>query len=178
MMKPEDDRIEVNSDDSGERKKPAKKKAEPKQASKEDQYLEQLQRLQAEFTNYRRRVEKEWKEVAVMAKADMALKFISVIDDLERVIVHHETDAMIETEGVKMILQKCRKLLSDEGVEVIDAVGEVFDPERHAAVTVENVDEERDDIVLEEWQKGYVIGDRLLRPSQVKVGRYQSESGE
>lgn len=178
MTKKEDDKIEVNIESSEKKKKSANKKAESEQPSKENEYLEQLQRLQAEFSNYRRRVEREWKEVSMIGKADMALKFISVIDDLERVISHHETDAMIETEGVKMILQKCRKLLNDEGVEAIDAVGEVFDPERHAAVTVENVDEDRDDIVLEEWQKGYVFGDRLLRPSQVKVGRYQPEPGE
>jgi len=190
MTKKDDNTIKVNIGDSADKKRSAgkraktekeqkeKKESAAKKDSKEQEYLDQLQRLQADFTNYKRRVERDWKEATMIAKADMSLKFISVIDDLERVIVHHENDEMIETQGVKMILQKCRKLLKDEGVEQIDAVGEVFDPELHAAVTVEHVDEDKDDIILEEWQKGYIFGDRLLRPSQVKVGRFQPEQGE
>jgi len=168
----------VEPDKNTKKKKKADKPAKVKKSNKEAEYLEQLQRLQAEFQNYKRRIERDWKDIALVAKADMSLKFISIIDDLERVLSHHEDDKMIEKDGVKLIFQKCQKLLKDEGVNEIKAVGEVFDPKLHAAVMVEDVDEDKDDIILEDWQKGYVFGERLLRPSQVKVGRHQPEDGE
>lgn len=178
MAKKEKDEVNINIQDGADSRDTGQKEEKPEKQDKAGEYLEQLQRLQAEFSNYRRRVEREWKEVSQIAKAGLSLKFVSVVDDLERLLEHHENDRMIETEGVRMILQKCRKLLDEEGVQPINAVGEVFDPEKHAAVTVESVDEDRDDIVLEEWQKGYIFGERLLRPSQVKVGRYQPEAGD
>ena len=145
--------------------------SEEKGENEKHDYLDQLQRLQAEFANYRKRTEKEWSMVFTRAKADMAAKLLQVLDDFDRLTNHHELDETAPMEGVLLIQQKMKKILQDEGVEMIEALDKPFDPEIHEAVSVEETDEDKDDMVVAEWQKGYKIGDILLRPSRVKVGR-------
>jgi len=135
---------------------------------------DQLQRLQAEFSNYKRRTEKEWAGVLARAKGDFALKLLPALDDFERLLSHHEADAHVDRKGVMLIVQKIEKAMTDEGLEHIPAMGESFDPEIHQAIAVESVAIDQDDTVVQEWQKGYRFSGRLLRPSQVKVGRHQA----
>lgn len=135
---------------------------------------DQLQRLQAEFSNYKRRTEKEWAGVLARAKGDMALKLLPVLDDFERLLDHHAEDVQVDREGVHLIVQKMIKAMTEEGLEVVAAVGQAFDPELHQAIALEDVDADQDEMVIEQWQKGYRLGGRLLRPSQVKVGRHQT----
>jgi len=150
---------------------------ERKELSNEElEYLKQLQRLQAEFDNYRKRINKERTNLFNMAKGELISQVIPVLDDLDRMINYHqESDHQCSVEGVNLIYQKLLKVLNEEGLEEIPSVGEKFNPEVHEAVGVEKTDKKNDDIVLEEWQKGYLFSGKLLRPSRVKVGKYTKE---
>ena len=137
-------------------------------------HLEHLQRLQAEFDNYRKRVEKEKESLFSWAKGDLIHKLLSIVDDFDRMLNHHQEEQL---EGANLIYRNMMKILFDEGLEEIDSVGQIFDPDIHEAVGVESVDQKRDGIVMEEWQRGYRFGSRLLRPSKVKVGKYSAKTG-
>ncbi len=134
--------------------------------------LEQLQRLQAEFSNYKKRTEKERDQLYLLAKGDMILKILPVLDDFERMFAHHENHDQIQCEGIKLIVNKLKKILAEEGLEEIQPVGKQFDPDLHEAVGIEHTDEKHENLVLEEWRKGYQYQGKLLRPSHVKVGKY------
>ncbi len=146
--------------------------------SSRKEYIDQLQRLQAEFSNYRKRVNKERESFFSVAKGEVVLKLLPVLDDLERMLNHHREGNSCSVEGVRLIHQNLKKTLSEQGLEEIPAMGVPFDPECHEAVGVEEVDEDRDGLVVEEWQKGYQFGEKLLRPSRVKVGKYVEKSGD
>jgi len=145
---------------------------------KSENYLEQLQRLQAEFENYRKRVNRENESLFLRAKADLVLKLLPVVDDFERMIDHHQKDNQKIIDGIKLICQSLKKVLMNEGLEEIPAKGEPFDPEFHEAVSIEKTDNYCEGLVVEEWQKGYRFGGRLLRPSRVKVGRAVDDMGD
>lgn len=140
----------------------------------ESECTDQLLRLQAEFLNYKRRVEKEKDEIGTISKGRLMQSILPVVDDFERFIDHHENDETVPVESVRLIYQKLIKTLRDEGLESLEAQGEDFDPEIHEAVGVEQVGPARDGKVLEQWQKGYRFKDRMIRPSRVKVGRHLS----
>ena len=140
-------------------------------------YVEHLQRLQAEFDNYRRRVDKERESMYAMAKGDLIQKILSVVDDLERMLNHHPENEH-GTEGVRLIYKNLTKILSEEGLEEVPSLGMPFDPDVHEAVGVEETGADQDGMVVEEWQKGYRFGSRLLRPSRVKVGKYTGQAGD
>jgi molecular chaperone GrpE len=122
----------------------------------EAEHIEQLQRLQAEFRNYKRRVEKDWADVSLRAKSDFIRKLLPVVDDFERLLDHHDEE-LSSVEGVQLIYQKLYKILTDEGLERIKAVGEEFDSAFHEAVDVQETGEEQDGTVLEEWETGYIF---------------------
>ena len=140
---------------------------------KENEYMQHLQRLKAEFDNYRKRTENERINHFKLAKGELVSNLMPVIDDLERMVQFHEEDGQCSVEGIKLIFQKMMKVLEDEGLETIQSKGKTFDPEWHEAVSVkETSKKEEENLNLEEWQKGYSFDGRLLRPSKVKVGKY------
>ena len=133
--------------------------------------IEQLQRLQADFVNYKRRTEKEMSALSAFVKGNFITSLLPVIDDLDLMVQHHE-DGQCPSDAVLLIIQKFKKILTDEGLEVIDAAGKIFDPEIHEAVAVEEVaDAGKEDVILEDWQRGYRFQGTLLRPSRVKVAK-------
>ncbi|MGD2246863.1 MAG: nucleotide exchange factor GrpE [Candidatus Methanofastidiosia archaeon] len=138
-----------------------------------DGHLNMLQRLQAEFENYKKRAERERIEYTEQANADLILKLLSVLDDFERALQVKKSDTS-DTDsfkkGMVMIHKKFQKILEKEGVTPIDAVGEEFDPYYHEAVLAE-VGDYKDDTIIEELEKGYMFKNRVLRPSKVKVGK-------
>lgn len=142
------------------------------------EYIEQLKRLQAEFTNYRNRTEKEWASVRDNSKRDLINRLLPIIDDFYRLIEHHTDDAAIEMNGIILMYKNLMKILLEEGLEEIKALGEIFNPEVHEAVGVLDAPENQDDVVLEEWQKGYQFKGKLLRPSRVNVGRFTGKAGD
>ena len=129
---------------------------------------EKYLRTLAEYDNYRKRTIKEKESIYPEAKAVVVEKFLPVLDNFQRAIESAENkDAFYE--GVVMLKKQMDEVLSALGVEEIKAVGEEFNPELHNAVM--HVDDEKtgENIIVEEFQKGYKIGDRVIRHSMVKV---------
>jgi molecular chaperone GrpE len=140
-------------------------------ASANDRYL----RLAAEFDNYRKRSERERGELQTRIRGDVVARFVEVIDDLERVTGYDEnTSAQALLEGVRLVDKKLRHVLQTLGVEVIDPVGEGFDPEiMEALMTVPAEHPEEDDVVADVFEKGYRIAGALVRPARVRVKKYE-----
>ncbi|MDO8556424.1 MAG: nucleotide exchange factor GrpE [Nanoarchaeota archaeon] len=124
--------------------------------------LEKLQRLQAEFDNYRKRLEKEKQELVISANASLMYQLLSVLDHFELSLKHNND------EGIMLIYQELQKILEKKGLKAIEAKG-VFNPKVHEAVM--KVEGEQDGMILEELQRGYWLNDKLLRASKVKVSR-------
>jgi len=141
--------------------------------SKETEYLDMLQRLKAEFDNYRRRTEKEKQELADYVRGDLIRELLPVLDDFER-LLEAETDARQLKEGARMIYQNLLSVLNKYGLEAFAAEGEHFDPNVHEAVAVTPAPQEHDGKVLSTWQKGYRLKDRVIRHAKVQVGQHQS----
>jgi molecular chaperone GrpE len=137
---------------------------------------DRLARRQADFENYRKRVERERSETYNRVVADVATKLLPVSDNLKRAL---ETEASVEASesdefrhflsGVDLIWKQLNGVLEALGVKPIAAVGEPFDPHVHEAVVTEATDEYEPDTVIQEILAGYRLGDRLIRPALVKV---------
>lgn len=138
-----------------------------------DRYYDLLLRKTAEFDNYRKRIERErqaWTEGAV---GDVVGDLLPVIDDLERAL---KVDAVGEEaaayrKGVELIHKRLLDVLKRRNVAAVDAVGRMFDPHLHQAVTYEPAEGKPDGEIVEEFARGYLIGERLLRPAMVKVAK-------
>lgn len=135
------------------------------------EYLDGWQRERAEFSNYRRRVERELKDSQQNASTDLLKGLLPIIDDFERALSSAPADMQNHPwmNGVTLIYRKFQKMLDDQGVTVIDPVGEVFDPSRHEAVGTDSDTNVESGHVTATLQKGYLRGDRVLRPALVRV---------
>lgn len=137
-----------------------------------DTLQDRLLRTAAEFDNYRKRVERERRELSEYAGADILTDLLPIIDDLERALqASAGSDAESYRRGVELIHKQMTDLLRKRGVKPIDAVGTQFDPRYHEAVMQESTDEHREGEVMAELRRGYTLGDRLLRPATVKVAK-------
>jgi molecular chaperone GrpE len=133
-----------------------------------DEYLDALQRLQAEFANYRKRTARESMELSTRASERVVKELLPIVDDLERALeagAAHE-EAKLE-EGVRLVHRALADLLTKEGLVEVEANGK-FDPHVHEALLSQPSDEEEGS-VIEVVQKGYRLGDRVLRPARVVV---------
>ncbi len=137
------------------------------------EYLDGWQRTQAEFINFRRRLERDRQNEYLAMKAEIIKKFLPVLDDLERALQHppQESDLQAWVNGVELILRKMQAILEAEGVERIEAEGQMFDPNVHEAISHEQVDGQESGRVIAVVQQGYRIGDRLIRPALVRVAQ-------
>ncbi len=137
-----------------------------------DDYYDRLLRKTAEFDNYRKRVERERREQADYAAAEVLADLLPLVDDLERALqAGPETGADSYRRGVELIHRQMLDLLRRRGVTPIEAVGKPFDPHLEEAVTHEAVPGHADGEVVEEFRRGYKLRDRLLRPAMVKVAK-------
>ena len=137
-----------------------------------DDYYDRLLRTTAEFDNYRRRVERERREQADQAVVHLLQELLLVVDDFDRALtVEAGEGAASYRKGVELIHGKLHELLRKFGVRPIDALGADFDPTIHQAVMHESSPEHREGEVIEELRRGYMIGERLLRPAMVKVAK-------
>ena len=133
--------------------------------------LDGWMRSQAEFANARKRMEKQRIDIQVRATTDMVTRLLPVIDDFNRAF-DNVPDVVSDDswfEGIEMVNRKMIGILESLDVEPIEAVGQEFDPNCHEAIMQEESEEYESGIVTEELQKGYKIGDRIVRPSLVKV---------
>ena len=137
-----------------------------------DALQDRLLRTVAEFDNYRKRVDRDRREQAEAATADVLGDLLPIIDDLERALQAPVDDAgEAYRKGVELIHRQMLELLRRRGVTLIQAVGTDFDPRFHQAVVHEVSPDHHDGEVIEELRRGYMLGDRLLRPSMVKVAK-------
>ena len=149
-------------------------KAAERQVQEVQARFDQLrQQLQRETDETRQRLNRSADERAAGEKARFIASLLPAMDDLERAIDAVSGNAPREAmlEGIRRIANSFQSALSSAGVEPVAAVGEEFNPELHEAVDTEETDHEMDGRVIEEYSRGFRMGDRLLRPARVKVGR-------
>ncbi|MGY5874732.1 MAG: nucleotide exchange factor GrpE [Candidatus Thorarchaeota archaeon] len=146
---------------------------------KSDELLDKLQRLQAEFDNYRKRMESRFGETARFATEGILLKVLDVHDNLVRALeVDFSLDPESTKQGVSAIEQQLSKILQQENVRPIESVGKPFDPYYQHAVTKTSDPSTGDGLVVEEFQKGYMFHEKVLRPALVCVNRHEDPSEE
>ena len=137
-----------------------------------DEFYDRLLRKTAEFDNFRKRVERDRKDMIEWAAADVISDLLTIVDDFDRALA---ADAPPEAKGYKAGLELIQRQLADllkkRGVTVVDALGADFDPHLHQAVAYEEVEGAREGEVVGVMAKGYKLGERLLRPALVKVAK-------
>ena len=158
-----------------EKQETAQKSPELEQANAQVAELtEQLQRLQAEFENYLKRTEREVREHIRFGKQELLKQLLIVLEDFERIInavkaADAESQSKTSSEGIRMVYREFSKILSDEGVHPIEALGKPFNPTLHE-VLMTIVDKEKDDgTIVQEFQRGYMLHDKVLRCSKVQI---------
>ena len=142
----------------------------PAAAAQTEAADERLDRLRAEFDNYRKRVERDRADYQRTAVAAFAERILPVLDNFERALctpAKEESDGF--RDGVRLIYRQLLDELGREGLEPIDCVGTPFDPARHEAISTDTSGENPPNIVLEEFQRGYMLQGTLLRPAKVRV---------
>jgi molecular chaperone GrpE len=141
------------------------------------EYLNRLKYLQADFENYRKRVEKEVQEAVQRSNERLVACLIEIIDDLESAISAGETtenkDALLE--GIKMVHKNLDRLLEKEGLERLECVGQVFNPNMHEVLAKIPKKDLKSGTIIEEARKGFMFKGKVLRPSIVKIACEDSE---
>jgi len=146
--------------------------AEPVESTDETGYKADLQRMAADFANYRKRNEAERADFAKFAKADLITKLLDVLDGYDRALasVPEELKGQPWVEGMWLVERKLRQILDAEGLEPVDSLGTPFDPYVHEAVAHVESDQP-EGTVIEEHQKAYRLHDRVIRPALVSVAK-------
>lgn len=141
----------------------------------EDKYL----RLAAEFENYKKRSTREFSRLIETVGDDLILELLEVIDDFQRALQLEHSNVEAFQKGTELIYSKLGEILHKRDLREIKAVGETFDPIYHEAVMQKEVEDQEEGTIIEELQKGYLINERVLRPSRVVVAKKKSlPSGE
>ena len=142
-----------------------------KAKAKAEDYYGQLQRLQADFDNYRKRTQKEKIELIKYASERLVVELLPVLDNFDRAVSAAKVnpDFTSFSQGVEMILRQMQTALSKEGLRAMEAVGQPFDPNLHEAVLRVDSEDHPENTVVEELQKGYYLKEKVLRPCMVKV---------
>ncbi len=136
-----------------------------------DALSDRLLRLAAEFDNYRKRIEREREQILEWARADVISQILPIVDNFERALesARWVGDFTALVQGLDLIRKQFDAVLSRFGVRRIETIGQPFDPARHEAISTEERDDHEENTVIDEYQPGYMMGDRLLRPARVKV---------
>lgn len=156
---------------------PAEEKENPLQAelaatkAKAQEYLDGWQRERAEFANFKKRIERDIKDTRQKASLDVLTSLLPIIDDFERAMTSVPEDFKEQPwlNGITLIQRKLQKLLDDNQVTIIDPVGQVFDPSRHEALGVDENSSVESGHITVTLQKGYMCGDKVLRPALVRI---------
>jgi len=142
-----------------------------------DKYL----RVCAEFDNARKRMDREKGDFVKYANQELLADFLDILDDLERSVEaakanHEDYDAFLK--GIEMVMAHVYDLLKKNDVRPIEAKGKMFDPHRHEALLQEERDDVDEGTVLDEFQKGYMMGDKVIRTNKVKVAKKKEDKKE
>ena len=138
--------------------------------SKVSEYKDGWARSQAEFQNYRKRIERDNELTYANMKGDIIKKVLPALDDLERALQNRPADDSWAS-GIELIARKLQNILEGEGVKRIEAKGAAFDPNFHEAITHEPSDEVESEHVIDVVQNGYMLGERVIRPALVRVAQ-------
>jgi molecular chaperone GrpE len=151
---------------------PAVQKTKDEKDKKIDELTDDLKRLQAEFENFKKRTEKEWSERVKSANQWIIADLLMVLDSFDKAMEDKKesSDANHLKDGVQMVHRQFKQILEREGLKEIDTKGK-FDPFLHEAIMREEKDDVEDGKILEVYQKGYVLGNKALRPAKVKVAK-------
>ncbi|MCX5697893.1 MAG: nucleotide exchange factor GrpE [Candidatus Omnitrophica bacterium] len=144
------------------------------EAEKAGEHWDRLLRLQADFENTRKRLEKDKQDFIKFANEGIIAELLNILDDLGRAVdlaesKHQDLAAFLK--GVEMILAHLYEMLKEHGVKVIEAEGKLFDPNLHEALMQVEDNSKTENMVVEELQKGYLLNDRVLRTAKVKVSK-------
>ena len=166
----ETDKETEKSEDAGKKEKAPEKKKDPKD-EKIDELNDKLRRSMAEFDNYRKRTDKEKSAMYEIGAKDVIEKILPIVDNFERGLntIPEDAKGTAFAEGMEKIYKQFVKTLDDLGVKPIEAVGKPFDPNFHNAVMHVEDEEAGESEIVEEFQKGYMYHDTVLRHSMVKV---------
>ncbi len=157
-------------------------------SAREEELYERLLRNMADFENYKKRVNRDKEDLRRFANEDIIMQLLPVMDNFERAITHvkESKDIRALLEGVNMIFRQIREILKKYGVRSFESIGKPFDPTKHQAVSLRETAETLPNTILEEFQRGYFLHDRLIRPAMVVVssaaegesGKKESESAQ
>jgi molecular chaperone GrpE len=138
-----------------------------------EKYREGWQRTLADFSNYKKRIDRDQALVYQNASGSILKRYLAVADDMERALKNRPQhgDGAVWAEGIELIYRKFRTIMESEGITPIEAEGKHFDPNLHEAITLEDSNDHESGYVIEIVQQGYMLGDRVLRPALVRVAR-------
>ena len=139
--------------------------------SKVSEYKDGWMRSQAEFQNYRKRIERDNEMTYASMKGDIIKKVLPVLDDLERALQNRPSNSGAWVSGIELIQKKLLSILEAEGVQRIEAVGAAFDPNFHEAISHEPIVGVQSGHVIAVVQNGYMLGERVIRPALVRVAQ-------
>ncbi len=135
-----------------------------------EEHIDRYKRLQADFENHRRRTRQEKEDLSVVVAQNVLLDLLPVVDNFERALSSAATqDAATVLQGVEMIHRQFLQVLEKCGLATVEAVGQIFDPQKHEAVMRVEDENQVDGTIVEELQKGYTVRGKVIRPSMVKV---------
>jgi molecular chaperone GrpE len=138
--------------------------------SKTSEYRDSWMRSQADFQNYKKRLERDNELTYVSMKGDIIKKVLPVLDDLERALQNRPAENSWAS-GIELIARKLQNLLESEGIKRIEAEGAEFDPKFHEAISHESADGVKSGFVIAVVQNGYMLGERVIRPALVRVAQ-------
>jgi len=141
-----------------------------------DEVFDRLQRVYADYANFQKRVPKNIADSVAYEKERFIRSFLPVLDNLDRTLREARSAQNAEPvlQGVQIIRDQMLAILKSHGVEPLEAMNEKFDPERHEAMLRRSEPDQEDNLVLEEFQKGYTLGGRVIRPSRVAINKVQA----
>ena len=145
--------------------------------SQKDELFEKLQRLSADYANFQKRVPKQIADTIAYEKEKIIKTLLPALDNFEHTLQNADSAENVDAfvKGVQIIYDQMLDILKSHGVEVIKALGEKFDPAVHEAMMQKAEPDTKDNVVLEEFQKGYKLNTRVIRPSKVIVNKLPSE---
>lgn len=148
--------------------------------AKQAEYLDGWQRARAELVNARKRFQREQEQAYTNARADVLVRLLPVVDDFQRAFDNLPPEATDQgwLEGIRLIRQKLQNVLDQEGVTTIEVKGEPFDPTFHEAVSYEPSDVVPEGHVIDAMRAGFRLGERVLRPSVVRVSAGSLAAGD
>lgn len=145
-------------------------------AAERDALRDQLLRARAEFDNYRKRVSRDMDQLRKTAAESLIRDMLPVVDNLERALAHADQKDNPLVQGVDMVMKQFASVLTGRGLEPVPALGVAFDPNVHEALAYQPSDEHPENTVMLEYERGYKLGDQIIRPAKVVVSSGPAET--